>query len=224
MLSVVLVNPKYSGNIGSVARAMANFGFKSLYYIGDLQQKDAGLMAVHAKGILQKAKKIDSFDDLRSNFDFLIATTGIDTSKDDRFHRLPVSPKDLTGKLKAVKGKMALVFGPEDIGLSNDELEQCDLLVRIPTSRAYPIMNLSHAAALILYELSGLKNPTIRIATAKELQLIYDELDSIYGKTSVQKKEVVGLIVRRILARAVLSGREAHTLLGLLKDIDEGLE
>ncbi len=223
MISVVLVNPKYAGNIGSVARAMANFGFSDLQYIGDLQIKEAGIMAVHAKDLLAKAKPARSFEDLRRNFDFLIATSGIDTSKDDRFHRLPISPKDLKRKLRDVKGKIALVFGPEDIGLTNDELAQCDMLVRIPTSKKYPIMNLSHAVAICLYSLSDLKNPTIRIATAKEMQLIYDELDAVYDKTTVQKKEVVGLIVRRILARAVLSGREAHTLLGLLKEINEGL-
>lgn len=224
MVSVVLVNPKYAGNIGSVARAMANFGFSDLCYTGKLQKKDAGLMAVHAKAVLKKARRFGSFEALRSDFDFLVATSGIDTSNDDHFRRIPLSPGALASRLKSVKGKIGIIFGPEDKGLSNGQIEACDLLVTIPTSKKYPVMNLSHAVAVCLYELSGLKTPAIRIATAREMRLIHAELDKIYDKTSIRKKAVVGLLMRRVFARSVLSGREAHTLIGLLKGINKGLK
>jgi TrmH family RNA methyltransferase len=153
MISVILVNPKYSGNVGSIARVMMNFGFEELRIVGDknIINNEAYMMAVHAREILDNAKFYKTFDEAIEDLDFVIATSGA-RGGDRNLKRVPITPKELADKILEVKGNVGIVFGREDDGLRNDEIDKCDLLVSIPTSEKYPIMNLSHAVAVILYE------------------------------------------------------------------------
>jgi len=109
------------------------------------------------------------------------------------------------------------VFGPEDVGLTNEETSACDLLVQVPTSDEYPIMNLSHAVAVVLYELSTAKLPKFRVASQKELEVLDGEMDKVLEGWT--KKDVVKLIFKRIFGRAVLSGREVNTLIGFFRKV-----
>lgn len=221
MVSVVLVEPLYSGNVGSVARVMKNFGFAELVLVRPCRLgPEAGMYAVHAKGVLRSARRFRSFGAMRAEFDFLVAFSAVSTPGDEHFLRIPVPVSELKRKLSSLKGRVGLVFGREDIGLLNCELEDCDLLVRIPTSAEYESLNLSHAVAVALYEASKIAPGRIRLATRKENMRIDGAVDGIIaGIPGLQKKQVVSLMLRRILSRSVLSGREAHTLLGLLKKI-----
>lgn len=219
MVSVILVSPRYGGNIGAVARAMKNFGFGRLVLVGGKVDEESRKYAVHAQEVLDDAEQLGDFEEVREAYDFLVGTTGIETTNDESFHRLGVSSEELPGKIAAVKGKIGICFGPEDIGLTNEQLGKCDLLVSIPTSRQYPVMNLSHAVAVLLYELAGKGAGTIRLATRDEFERVQNELMELLEGTDVQKPEVVELIFRRIFGRAVLSGREAHTILGVLKSL-----
>jgi len=220
MISVVLVGPKYQGNIGAVARVMKNFGFNDLAIVGDVEVgQDAEIMAVHAKDVLKKTRRYETFEKVREDFDFLVATSGIRTSQDDHFHRLGVSSRELGGRLPegGKNQKIGIVFGPEDVGLTNEETSACDLLVQVPTSDEYPIMNLSHAVAVVLYELSTAKLPKFRVASQKELEVLDGEMDKVLEGWT--KKDVVKLIFKRIFGRAVLSGREVNTLIGFFRKV-----
>jgi len=217
MISVVLVGPKYQGNIGSVARVMKNFGFRELVLVGAEVEKEAELMAVHAKDVLKKAKRYGAFAEVRKDFDFLVGTSGIRTSRDDHFHRLGISSREMGGRLPE-GGKVGIVFGPEDVGLTNDETAACDLLVQVPTSDEYPIMNLSHAVGVVLYELSGKTLPRFRVASNKELEVLDGEMEKALG--GWKKRDVVKLIFKRIFGRAVLSGREVNTLIGFFRKVE----
>src|SRR3989344_513392 len=116
-ISIVLVRPLYAGNVGSVARVMANFGLKNLILVKPCKLgKKANDMAVHAKSILKKAKVYKNFEAAIKNFDLVIGTTAESTNKDDYFLRITISPEELRKKLQKVYGKVAVVFGPEDIG------------------------------------------------------------------------------------------------------------
>ncbi len=226
MVSVILVGPLYSGNVGAVARVMKNFGFKDLVLVNPCKlDSEAGKYAVHAKEILKSARRFRRFDDVRGEFDFLIAFSAVATPGDEHFLRIPLPVSALNKKLSSLKGRIGLVFGREDIGLLNEEIEKCDMLVHITTSKEYGPLNLSHAAAVALYEASKIRPGKIRIATRKESLRIDQTIGEILEKLpKVQKKQVVLLMLRRILARSVLSGREAHTLLGLLKEIKNRLK
>lgn len=226
MVSVILVEPLYAGNVGAVARVMKNFGFKELVLVNPCKiDAEAGRYAVHAKDILKSAKKLRNFEAARRKFDFLLAFSAVTSPGDEHFLRIPVPANALKCKLSSLKGKIGLVFGREDVGLLNEEIEKCDLLVRVPTSKDYESLNLSHAVAIALYEASKIKQGKIRIATRKENMRIEQTISDILEKLpKIQKKHIVLLMLRRILARSVLSGREAHTLLGLLKEIKERLK
>ena len=131
------------------------------------------------------------------------------------------TPTELKEKLEQVSGKTALIFGPEDSGLSNDELSRCDMTVSIPTAEEYRSMNLSHAVAVLLYELSGLEGKReARLASRKELDIMrnnIEEISELSGHT--EKEKLFNEMVGKILGRSMITGREASTLIGFLKKI-----
>jgi len=233
-LSVVLVKPLYEGNVGSAARVMKNFGVRDLVLIKPCKlEKEASDMAVHAKEILKRAKKYSSFEAAIRGFDLVVGTTAESTDKDDYFTRIAISPEELRKKLEKVNGKMALVFGPEDSGLPNEELERCDMVVTIPTSKNYRSMNLSHAVAIILYELTKATSykrqaTSPRLSGKKEKDLIVENFRAIvnfikYPKPK-ERRKIFNVMLTRIMGRAQVTGREANTLIGVLKKIKKRLE
>ena len=152
--TIVLVGPKNEGNVGAVARAMKNFGVSRLVLVDPCPIGDeARKRAMHGEDILLRAITVDSLEDGLRQVDFVVGTTGIATRSEKRFSRIAVTPRDFARRLSAMDGKLAILFGREDFGLSNEELTRCDLLVSIPAVPRYPILNVSHAAAIVLYEL-----------------------------------------------------------------------
>ncbi|MFH1786112.1 MAG: RNA methyltransferase [archaeon] len=220
MISVALITPKYSGNIGATARAMKNFGFSGLILVGKGIKIDseARKYAVHAQDVLKGAKRYGSFDELRRNYDFLIGTTGIPTASDEHFHRISLTPEQLRKKASRLNGKVAIVFGPEDIGLTNPQVRKCDLLVHIPTAKEYSVMNISHSAAVLLYELSDMPTPKFRLASVREQEVLSSEIDLLLKEIGIRNKPTVKMMFGRIFGRAVLTGREVNTLIGFFKE------
>jgi tRNA/rRNA methyltransferase len=222
MISVVLVEPRYSGNIGSVARVMKNFGFKDLVLVNPCEiDEDSYIMAVHAQEVIKKAKKVESLQKLKEEFDVVIGTTAIATGKDDYFLRMTLPVHNLKEKLAGVDGKIAIVFGREDDGLHNEEIELCDFCVTIPTKEEYKSMNLSHSTAIVLYELSDIPRGKVRLASEKEKQLLLENTSVIVEKIGhpAEKRKVFNTMIERIIGRAVITGREANTLIGVLKTV-----
>ena len=221
MVSVILLKPLYQGNIGSVARAMKNFGFSELVLVGSEIGEEAKKMGMHSQDILDEAKVFDSLEDAVESFDLLVGTTSYETDKDNKFLKMNFTPVELKEKLSQVNGKTALLFGPEDSGLTNDELSRCDMTVSIPTTGEYRSMNLSHAVAVLLYELSSLKGKRdVRIAGRKELDIMrknIEEIANLAGHTA--KEKIFNEMVGKIIGRSMITGREASTLIGFLKKV-----
>lgn len=223
--SVVLVEPKYEGNIGSVARVMKNFGFRELVLLNPPKiSGEARAMAMHSRDILENSVVVDNFKELRERFDFLVATTAV-IAGDRNIMRSPLFPEDLLNSLDT-KGSIALVFGREDCGLHNNEIGLCDLTVAIPANPEYPTLNLSHSVAVILYEISrlrsrkevcGLKKFRELNKTEKKVLLEkFDSLaDSLYGNDF--ELNLVKKTFRQLIGRGFISGREAFTLVGLFR-------
>src|SRR3989344_1043349 len=123
MISVILIEPETSGNIGYVARVMKNFGFKELILINpkcDHLNLEAMSRATHAKNVLKSAR-ISDFSILKE-FDYLIATTAI-IGTDYNIPRSPISIEELARKISGIKGKIGLMIGREGSGLNNKEIE-----------------------------------------------------------------------------------------------------
>ncbi len=220
---VILVEPLYSGNVGSVARTMMNFGFRDLVLVSpcELDMK-ARVMAVHAYNIIENARIEFSLREAVMGSNLVAGMTGKPGKTDNKHMRLPaLSPRRLKEKLTGTSGAISLVFGREDHGLNNEELEMCDIIVNIPTSPEYPSMNLSHAVAVVLYELSDVSNGTTYLADHSDIELLYEHMDEVLDDIEYKehKEDKTKLMLRRILGRAQLTGREVQTLRGVLRRI-----
>ncbi len=229
-LRVVLVEPLYEGNVGSVARAMKNFGFHELVLVNPCKIEDFGsAMASHARDVLMMARSFASLPQALAEADLVVGTTGkrLDEAQHHlRLHlRVPCfTPAELAEKLAGKEGTVALLLGREDCGLNSEELALCDMLVSIPTSSDYPVMNLSHCAAVLFYELSQTEDEgesKVEMASGESLALLREKTGQLLAEVSypLHKVDFTLLMLRRILGRAELTQREARTLLGLIKRI-----
>jgi len=227
MISIVCIETETSGNIGAIARVMKNFDLNKLVLINpkcDHLSKEAMDRATHAKEILRKAKVEKDFSVL-SKFDYVIATTA-KLGTDYNIPRVPISPSDL-GENINFKKKVALVIGREGNGLTNDEILKCDFVVTIPSSKKYATLNISHACAILFYELfraSGKTTVSEHIPTASKrdkdqiMKILEQVLDKMQFAT-VEKKETQRRIWKRLVGKSFLSKREAMALMGFLKKI-----
>ncbi len=222
-VEIALVNPVYQGNVGAVARAMKNFGFSRLILIDSCALGDtARAMASHAQDVLEAAQHV-TLEHVFQTANLVIGTTGI-TGDNSRL-RSPYPLAALGSKLASTEGVASILFGPEDQGLSNAVLQQCDMIINVRTSPRYPVMNLSHAVAVILYAISAAKTSTTRkrdVATHDELsgllQHTRDALDAIEFAAHKRKRVLINLT--RIYGRAALTSHEVQMLRGILRRIE----
>jgi len=221
---VVLVEPEYAGNVGFTARAMMNFGFRKLVVVNPKVELngDARIFASHAVEVLERSLVVDSFDDAISLFDFAVGTTSR-VGGDYNVLRVPITPRMLAESIWEVEGRVGIFFGRESIGLKNEELARCDLVVSIPASESYPVLNVSHAVAVILYELFSHKGEIggwrFREASRVEKEMLLKYFDALLKALNYpeHKRRIANLIFRHVIGRAFISGREAHTLMGVFR-------
>jgi TrmH family RNA methyltransferase len=218
---IVLVEPKNSGNIGAVARAMMNFDVDKLYLVNPCELDGVCYArAMHATKILDDAKTFSCFDDAVKNLDYLVATSSIESKTDKRHLRNPLLLEDFAEKVSEVEGKVGLVFGREDYGLFNEEIAACDIMLKIPTSESYPSLNLSHAVTIVLYSLY-LKKAYIpkrrRPMGPLEKKKLYEFFGQLLEDIDYppHKKEHTKIMFKRIMGRAMPSKWEYHTLMGV---------
>ena len=218
---IVLVEPKNSGNIGAVARAMMNFDVDKLYLVNPCELDGVCYArAMHATKILDDAKAFSCFEDAVKNLDYLVATSSIESKTDKRHLRNPLLLQDFAEKVSEVEGKVGLVFGREDYGLFNEEIAACDIMLKIPTSESYPSLNLSHAVTIVLYSLY-LKKAYIpkrrRPMGPLEKKKLYEFFGQLLEDIDYppHKKEHTKIMFKRIMGRAMPSKWEYHTLMGV---------
>ena len=212
------MEPENQGNIGAVARVMKNFGFGNLVLVNPCEiGEEAISRAKHAKDVLLGAKVVDNFE--WDKYNLIVGTTGIVTDEYN-VRRTAMTPEQLRENLKGEEG-VALLFGREGEGLRNDELERCDIVVHIPTNPEYPVLNLSHSVAVVLYELSKGRYPSYELATRKQkevlLKIFKEALERTDYKEYRRKKTFISL--KNLIGRSMLSAREANTLIGYFRKV-----
>lgn len=202
---------------------MKNFGFSDLVLVSPCElDVKARVMAVHAYNIIENARIEFSLRDAIRDSNLVAGMTGKPGKTDNKHMRLPaLSPRRLKEKLTGTAGVISLVFGREDHGLNNEELEMCDIIVNIPTSPEYTSMNLSHAVAVVLYELGDIAGGITYLADHSDIELLYEHIDEVLDDIEYKehKEDKTKLMLRRILGRAQLTGREVQTLRGVLRRI-----
>lgn len=220
---VVLVEPQVDGNVGAVARSMGNFGFKELCMVSPCPlTEEAYKRAKHAGDILRNAQIVSSFEEAIKDCFMVVGTSGIITYGDGHFARIPVTPREFAEKSQDLEEKVALVFGREDIGLTQEQLLRCDLLVNIPSHEEYPILNLSHAVTIVLYELFTLqgKPSNTQPASDEERELMFQYFSDLLEAVRYPefRREKTNVMFRRMMGRAVPTRWEFYTIMGVFGD------
>jgi TrmH family RNA methyltransferase len=238
MTTVAVVGPQQKGNVGTIARAMKNFGFADLTLVdppaiepGDEAYGFAG----HAREDVLPNAETTTFDELVAAY-HTIGFTAIPGEDEGRHVRYPYrSPAELADSLavdaERFDAPIALAFGREDTGLANEELARVDEICSIPASADYPVLNLGQAATIALYELRGLADaPTQHAprdrAAVEATDGLYEQLDALLGATDhpEEKRPKANRLFRRVFGRARLTGREAATLRGVFRRATELIE
>ncbi|MEO7794314.1 MAG: RNA methyltransferase [Thermoanaerobaculia bacterium] len=225
---VVLVRPQQEGNIGAVARAMANMGLEDLRlvepapHLGDT----AFAFAMHAHSILLAATRHADLGAALADCTYVVATASM---RNRLWPHSIVAPRELAGHLaeNAPGARVALVFGAEVSGLTSEELARANVLVSIPAAPANPTLNLAQAVLLVAYELyvargapGAIALEPVPRATVFQTDHLFKRLEELLWEVGFARDTTIRQVardLRQLLARAGLSEREAALLSGLLR-------
>jgi tRNA/rRNA methyltransferase len=223
-VAVVLVSVRNPLNIGAAARAMANFGFDDLRVVQpyDLAFREA-VSAVGGASVLSRARVFDTVADAVSDCSLVVGTTAAT-------HRAPQHPierlEPAASALRGHDGRVALMFGSEKFGLSNEDMCFCHVLARIPTMPETPSMNLGQAVAICLYEIvredgesRTSKFHAVEGAEAEQLTTMLLDVLRRSGYTNRITAVSTDQKIRRWMRRLRISRADAPLLLGVLRQI-----
>ncbi|VVC72178.1 23S rRNA (guanosine-2'-O-)-methyltransferase RlmB [uncultured archaeon] len=220
---VIFVETEYDLNLGYAARILSNFGQKEMVLVNPKAKTsfEAQKFAKHGLNLLLSAKRFSSIGEAAKDCDFIVGTSGI-LIRSRSTLRAPVPLRNFAESAKKKRGKFAVLVGREGTGLTAEELKICDFLVTIPVGGGYPILNITHALAIILYELAqaGQEGEALSgsVATKKELEQLkwlYGEIVDGLGK-EMRDKGKAKLAFKRLVGRAIITDMEARTVIGVL--------
>ena len=231
-LKVILVEPNGPLNVGSVARLCSNFEVDELRIVSpkcDILSLEARKMALKGKKYLERCKNFDNLENAIFDCDLVIASCGrFDVSKDSFFE----SSEDIFNWIFSFKkiNNLAIVFGREDRGLTNNELLLANKTFNIPTSTNNPSLNLSHAVSIVLYELnkSSKRNfnkelEVFNLASSKQINDSFEEIEEMLLKVGYILKHTSGARIskfKKYILRANTSMQEINVLRGIVHQIN----
>ncbi len=241
-IRVVLVDPQYSGNIGSSARAMMNMGITDLRLVfsgppTDHVNAEARKMAMVAKDMLFRAPVYASLAEAVADCVLVVGTT----RRQGKFRHVTVAAKDIAGQIlqSARRRPVALVFGPENFGLSNDHLRSCHELTFIPAHSDFGSLNLGMAVLILCYEVyqiarsgadpSAAPAPPVSsasVATAEELAGLFGHMkDTLLRINFLDKQNPERMMthLRRLFSRSDLSFKDVKVLRGIFRQVNWAL-
>ncbi len=225
----VLVEPREPGNIGASARAVKNMGFKNLELLNPPERFAEGhdfWLACHAEDVLKEAEVYKEFKDAIADKALVVGATRRIGKKRGLFY--PVEEAAERIRRAAEKNPVALLFGREDRGLTNEEVEECGFLLYIPTSEEAPSLNLAQAVLIVAYELSRaeLKAELPELVPYKELQALFGHIRKtlkLLDYIPRGDKDLEARIMRNLkhlLGRSGLAPWEVRMLHGICSQIE----
>ncbi|MBS3732948.1 MAG: RNA methyltransferase [Desulfobacterales bacterium] len=227
-ISIVLNRPRYPENIGAAARAMCNMGLGNLVLVcpENFDRPRTLTLATHAAaGVIHEVQVFNDLQSALAVFGYVAGTTARLGSR----RRVIVSPEKMAAQIMPVcqNNRAAVIFGPEDRGLTNEELRLCHGLVNIPTA-GFSSLNLAHSVMVVCYELfkaslAPAKNFSPRLATRHELDAMYDQLkDSLVRINFIQPDNPDHWMdrFRRFFSRLPLRAAEVTIIRGICRQIN----
>ncbi len=235
LINIVLVDTIHPGNIGSVARAMKTMGLKRLSLVNPrvFPSGESNALAGNATDVLENAKIFTSIKDAIMDSTFVYATSSRDRSIQWPLMDAETAAKDICEEV-GLKKEVSIIFGKEDRGLKNDELELANKLIEIPANPEYPVLNLAMSAQIISYEI--LKASSINQnkewrdypeVNSKQLQMLIDHFIETAIDIDVidpdNPKKIISRI-KRMFTRLQPDEMEASFMRGFLSGIKKKLK
>ncbi len=224
---VVLVRPTRAGNIGAAARALKNMGLTRLVLVdpvADPRDSEAYRMGYGAHDLLERARVVKTLAQAVGRCRLVVGTTARTHKGYGRPTPLPLAARRILAR--AAASQVAVVFGPESSGLSNENIALCQLLVAIPTAAAHRSLNLAQAVLAVAYELRRARLPPRRSdrsrtpVTSDQGERFYHELNDLLAQIGflkgTQGRHILADL-RRVFGRAELDARELRILRGMLR-------
>jgi len=228
-ITIVLQGLKYSGNVGSIARTAKNMDIDAIFIVrGEpLVEEDMKQMSTHfAADLVEKIRYFDTLKDALSGFEYIVGTT----ARKGHARGPLISPREAAERVTDISqmNRVALLFGPEDTGLSNEDLRYCHAAVTIPTSPKMKSINLSHAVMILCYEIFVARMPAAekfvpRLAQSAELEGMYEQVKALLTKIGFLNPENPDywmMHLRRLFARTQLYSKEVKIIRGICRQID----
>lgn len=227
-IHIVLVQPRYPENIGSAARAMRNMGLRHLSVVApeNFDLSRALKLATHAAAdVIEHCRTYDGLKEALASCHYVVGTT----ARLGKHRQVIQAPEKLAGQLIPIsrENRVAILFGPEDKGLSNEDTRLCHVLVNIPTAD-FSSLNLAQAVMVVCYALftSRLDQPnafTPRLANRHELDGMYQQLKEILVRISYINAENPDHFInslRRFFTRLQLRAREVSMIRGIIRQVN----
>ena len=226
-IRVVLVETSHPGNIGAVARAMKNMGLEKLVLVRpkEFPHSEASARASGATDVLERATVVDTLEAGIADCGFIVATTARDRDQNIRVLDVREGAERLVAE--SARGPVALLFGNERTGLTNEELSLAHLLLRIPANPAYASLNLAMAVQLVTYEVYRARGARhepapglVPLAPADDMERLYVHLEQVLQEIGFRDRTTSGKHlmerIRRFINRAELDQNEANIMRGIL--------
>ncbi|MDO4431154.1 MAG: tRNA (cytosine(32)/uridine(32)-2'-O)-methyltransferase TrmJ [Lonepinella koalarum] len=237
-IRIVLIETSHSGNIGSAARAMKTMGLNHLYLVAPKQGIDEQAIALSAgaEDVVRNSVIVDRFEQAVADCALVIGTSA-------RLRHLQstlIEPRECGDKvIEAAKcGQVALVFGRERVGLTNEELLKCHYHLTIPANPEYSSLNLAMAVQLVAYEIrmaflqtksstlpvSVIENSNFverELATSEELNYFFEHTEKVYSRLGFIQNQAVMRKLKRLYHRTLLEKNELNILRGMLSAVEK---
>jgi len=222
----ILVEPAVPENVGAAARAIKTMGFSSLRLVNTKAHRDekASWLAHASNEILENAQEFDSLEEATKDIDWIIGTSAKKRRVNEDYYPSNKINELIKAKANSIKN-LAIVFGREESGLTNDELKLCDIVTSVPMKTTYPSLNLGQSVMIYAYTLSMLeideKEPDQKTDQA-ELNILKLKTESILIDIGFKKDSA---IYNRIMERLMILGEtDIHLLLSIEHKINEKLK
>jgi len=231
-ISFILVDTMETGNIGASARALKNCGFSRLELVRPRRfpSEEAGWFAHGADDILSAVKVYPELAPAIKDKSLIIGTTRRSGKK--RGLTYPVREAAERIRNFSENNRVALLFGKEDRGLTNDETTACSFMIRIPSSAGHPSFNLAQAVLIVAYEISFASStlqPPPKLISNEEMLNLFERLQHVmklagYAPKGIRdnEKEIMSDL-KRLISRTVITAREARMLHGIISQIEDSL-
>lgn len=227
-ISIVLCRPQFAGNVGAVARCGKNMGIDRLIVVGnpDLESDEMYRRATHvAAEVIDGIRHVEDLETALADFQYVVGTT----ARLGNARGPVVSPREMAEKVGGIsqENRVALLFGPEDAGLTNEELRFCHLVVNIPTA-AFKSLNLSHAVMILCYEIFAWRSSADgrfapKLATSRELEGMYGQVRNLLtqiGFLNPQNPDYWMMHIRRLFSRTGLLAKEVKIVRGICRQLE----